>query len=114
LAGAVDGGSTGPLAINVVDEGPSAAVLALSGELDLSTCDELSEEIGRLERRGLERIVVDLGDLRFVDSTGMVCLLRFAERARDTDTELRFAPPSERVREIFDIAGLTSFLPFDG
>jgi anti-sigma B factor antagonist len=104
---------TTPLGIQIRDEGASSARLILEGELDLSGCDELNREISKLEARHLERFVVDLSELQFIDSTGIACLMHLAQRAQETPTELRFVRGPRELERILEIAGVSDLLPFE-
>ena len=59
------------------------AVISLSGELDLSGAPALDEEIGRLATAdGVERVVLDLRELEFLDSSGLRSVALADRRAR--------------------------------
>jgi hypothetical protein len=49
-------------------------VVALDGELDQQSAPELSEALTRAARNG-KRVVVDLSELRFIDSSGLHVLM---------------------------------------
>jgi anti-anti-sigma factor len=74
--------STAPdrLTIELESRSPGEATLRLAGELDLVTSPTLREELARHHARG-HRVVLDLADVEFVDSTGLVLLM---ESARDS------------------------------
>jgi anti-anti-sigma factor len=65
--------------------------LALYGELDLASADRLEDAIREAERGGL-RIVIDLSDLQFIDSTGLSVLVRAHTRSREDGQRLSFRP----------------------
>jgi anti-sigma B factor antagonist len=56
-------------------EGPvPVTVLALDGELDASNFEGLIDEVRRLYDGGARRLLIDLADLRFMASSGLVAL----------------------------------------
>ena len=61
-------------------EGPS--VLKLRGDLDLHTAPGLRERLAALIDAGSLRVVVDLSEVAFMDSTGLGVLVGAARRAR--------------------------------
>ena len=71
--------STAPdrLRIELESRSPGEATLRLAGELDLVTSPTLREELARHHARG-HRVVLDLADVEFVDSTGLVLLMESA------------------------------------
>ena len=68
----------------------NVTVIAVSGELDLASTDQLDRTIRDAEQSPTGWIVVDLDDLRFMDSTGLNVLLEARRRARDNGDRLRF------------------------
>ena len=101
------------LIIEASEEGPSAVRLILDGELDLSNVGEMNEEIAKLEARDLDRLVIDLGAVTFIDSTGVACFVHLTERVRDRRTELRFVNGSRAIDRILRLTGLTELFPFE-
>jgi len=85
--------------------------IGLEGELDLSNRDALEEEIAGAER-GAGILVIDLGQLQFIDSCGIASLVRAAERSHDGGPRLEIIQGPEPVRRVFEIAGLAELLPF--
>jgi anti-sigma B factor antagonist len=55
-------------------------------------------------------VVVDLGDLEFVDSSGLHVFLRAETRARAAGARLVLAAARAPVRRVFDLTGATSRL----
>ena len=51
------------------------AVVKAVGEIDLHTAPQLHEALADLEAERLERLVVDLSDCGFIDSTGLGVLV---------------------------------------
>ena len=68
----------------------NVTVIAVSGELDLASADQLDKAIRDAERSTTGWIVIDLEDLRFMDSTGLGVLLQARRRATENSDRLRF------------------------
>ena len=85
--------------------------VALDGELDFATA--LGVEL-RLEEaiRQADRVVVDLSNLDFIDSTGLRTLLESHAAARREGVQLELVPGPEAVQRVFEVAGLLDELPF--
>ncbi len=62
--------------------GPDAVRIALRGDLDLAHAYTFDEELRRIEDARPACIVVDLRELRFLDSCGLARLLAARRRAR--------------------------------
>ncbi|WP_020672847.1 STAS domain-containing protein [Amycolatopsis nigrescens] len=87
-------------------------VVALSGELDLTTVPRLRELIRQRLRSASGLLVLDLGDLTFLASAGMSLLLETDLHARARGTELRIElGENEQVRRVLRLTGLADELP---
>jgi anti-sigma B factor antagonist len=80
-----------PADIKTRRKGDSLTV-AVAGEIDLSTADKLDAAIRDAEETEIGRIVVDLSDLSFLDSTGLEVLLQASVRNRQDGNRLIFVP----------------------
>ena len=80
------------------------------GELDLATVDAVAAEVDDLVARGFDRIVIDLRETSFIDSSGVHLLLRCAARD-DVRVTVIDGPPA--VARIFDLVGVRQHLPFE-
>lgn len=83
-----------------------------TGELDIATAPRLEQALAERLAPG-ERVLLDLGDLQFIDSTGLRVIVRAAEtaRRRGCDLRLRHGPPP--VRRVFELSGVGDALPFE-
>src|SRR3954451_22144981 len=88
------------------------AQVALAGELDMSATFQLEPELDRLlEARDVREIVLDLGDVEFVDSSGMGLLMATVDPTRDRNPRVGLVSVPPEVRRAFQIAGLDAVLP---
>jgi anti-anti-sigma factor len=79
------------------------AHIALSGELDMASADELDAVIRQAEETEVERIVVDLSHVSFMDSTGLSLLL--AAKGRN-DGRLHYIPSChDSVTRLLQVTG---------
>jgi anti-sigma B factor antagonist len=63
--------------------------IALSGELDLASAEDLDRAIRTCEETDIGGIVIDLADVSFIDSSGLSALLEARKRI---DGRLHFVP----------------------
>jgi len=84
-----------------------AAIVAISGEVDMFTSPDLRRELQRLTRDSVKRIVVDLSDVAFMDSSGIATLVQGLKESRPYGGELRLAAPGETVMRVLELANLT-------
>ena len=79
----------------------SALCVLVSGELDLGSADKLEEAIRGAEKATEGAIVVDLTNLRFMDSVGLSVLVKAHTRSRNDGNRIRFLPSKyEVVRQL--------------
>jgi anti-sigma B factor antagonist len=82
------------------------AVLALEGELDVvSAADAYKRMLGLPLRRG-GRLVLDLSELTFMDSTGVRMILQADQYARRHGAALVVVRPPEHVMRVLELVGL--------
>ncbi|MGW5849692.1 STAS domain-containing protein [Streptomyces sp. NPDC055254] len=95
------------VAVQPVDGG---VVLALAGELDHDTAQPLREALDAAVTPGA-RLLVDLADLGFCDSTGLNVLLHGRLAAQDTGGTLELAGLRGPVARMFHITGADGLFP---
>jgi anti-anti-sigma factor len=90
--------------------------LALSGELDLASAGALADAVNKLCDDGAKEIVLDIGELEFIDSTGLRVILSSRVICADRNCSLSIAPQPEevtpQVRRLLQVTGLLERLPF--
>jgi anti-sigma B factor antagonist len=87
--------------------------LSVSGELDLATTPQLEQQARTLLADGARSIVIDLANLKFIDSTGLRLLLVLSQQAADEGWRMLITRPSEQVRTILKITGTGAELPIE-
>lgn len=118
---------------NAIASSPSTVVLALDGELDASNYLDVIERVRQLYGGGARQLVIDLSDLKFLSSSGLVSLhsaaliMRGEEppspdlgwsafHAIASDVEQGFETccklvnPLGRVRKTLEMTGFNTFL----
>src|SRR5882762_2622088 len=81
-------------------------VLDVAGEIDVYTAPQLRERLITLVEGGARRVIVDLGRVEFLDSTGLGVLVGALKRLRVVGGELLLVCAQERLLKIFRITGL--------
>jgi len=99
----------GSLAVRSEREG-EAQIIELIGELDLDGAPRLEEALRDAEAGDATAIVVDLGRLEFIDSTGLRLLVMAAERSQEGRFSMLRGP--KQVHRVFEITDLVDRLPF--
>lgn len=84
-------------------------VLTPAGELDLSSGDVLREAIAQAAA-AQPRIVLDLHELTFMDSTGVNILIAAHQSLADAGGWLRLAAPTEPVLRTLQLVGVDTVI----
>ena len=90
------------------------AVMALSGELDMATVPILRENLAPFEGNGVSTIVLDLHDLTFIDSSGLLAFLEARRRAMSNGHRLLLSGAGPAARRLFELTGTQSLLDEQG
>lgn len=106
------------MAIDVSRSG-SDAVVRLAGELDPHSADALADALDGLAPGeggaggGLERVVLDLSGIEFIDSSGLRVVLAARERLAAEGAALVLRAPSEAVHRLLEITDLLDRLDIE-
>ena len=82
------------------------------GELDLATAPDVERRLRELRESGFDRIVLDLRELAFMDSTGLRLVMREHAAAQADGREFALVAGSPAVQRIFEVACVQDRLPF--
>ncbi len=92
---------------------PQGVCITLAGEVDLATVPELDRLLDDLADSEHGRLLIDLTSVEFMDSTGLVSIIR-ALRAADTNGHrLTVRGSSPQVQRLFELTGLVDRLTFE-
>src|ERR687885_1868628 len=81
-------------------------VVAVRGEIDLFTAPELKQKLTDAIEAGKTRLVVDLTETSFLDSTALGVLIGAVKRLRSRDGVLTIVNTDPNIAKTFEITGL--------
>jgi len=85
---------------------PSIYVVSVTGEIDAFTSPALEQELELVLGDGARNVVVDLGEVAFIDSTALRVLLRALPKFSRRGGKLVLATDDSRVLKTLEIMGL--------
>jgi anti-sigma B factor antagonist len=101
-----------PHAFTLVEEAlqPSGLALIGSGELDLATVSALRVRLDAAIDAGLSRLVIDLSDVRFLDSVALAVIVTAKRRLADEGRLVVVVDRSSYVMLVFECSGLPGII----
>jgi anti-sigma B factor antagonist len=106
------GPAPGSIAIERLTDA-QGVVVALHGELDLATARELELHLREIEATHPGRLLIDLTDLEFMDSTGLAVMIRAHQSAQTNGHRLAFRPGPPQVQRLFELTGMLDRFTFE-
>ncbi len=101
----------GPLEVRITGSGQRAVRVVVSGEIDLAGAPQLDAAL-RHALAIATVVVLDLAEVKFIDSTGVYPILGAVREAESTDVTLRVSSMLRpQVARLFEIAGLEQSVP---
>jgi anti-sigma B factor antagonist len=83
-------------------------VIDVEGEVDVFTAPKLREAIIGLLGDGKERLIVNLENVAFMDSTGLGVLVGGLKRVKERNGELAIAGAQGTVLRVLNVTGLNA------
>ena len=85
----------------------------MEGELDECTAEYTRINMDKMmtTAAGVMRIVIDLANLQFMDSTGIGVLIGRYKKMKDKNIPIYIANPSNQAERIFKMTGLYTIMP---
>jgi anti-anti-sigma factor len=104
-----------PTRFEITEETQRATlILAIAGELDVSTAPGLAQRIEDKLAENLTTLILDLSDLTFMDSSGLRLLIELNQRAEQGTWTLTLKPSKhESAKTVLRLTGADVALPFD-
>ncbi len=101
-----DSENSAPLEVEKRPDAPGGPVIAVSGDLDISSVEQLRSAVSEMAERRPEELTFEMSGLRFMDSAGIAVLLGAAGQV----STVRLRNPTTAVRRVIELTGLTEVL----
>ena len=93
-----------------VDRAAGYTVLRPQGRLNMEAAPRLRTAIEEVVRDGVSRVVLDLSEVTFMDSSGLGAVIAGLKRARQAGGDLRLAGAGEQVQTVMRLTNLDRVL----
>jgi anti-sigma B factor antagonist len=87
-----------------------ATVVSPRGRLDMVAASELRSIVAEVVGAGSTRLVVDLVETAFLDSSGLGALIAGLKTTRQAGGDLRIARPTEQVQMVLELTQMNTVL----
>ena len=81
-------------------------IVHVKGDIDFSRSPELRQSLIGVLRGGLDRLIIDLGGVSYMDSSGVAVLVEMLQTQRKRNQKLVLCNMQPKVKGIFEIARL--------
>ena len=99
--------------ITVTDAG-EVKVVRIEGKLDTQTSADAQAQLTQLIDQGATKLVVNFEKLDYISSAGLRVFLLAAKRMGNANGRMILCSLKDAVKQVFDIAGFSSFLTLAG
>ena len=85
-------------------------LMRLSGEIDLSNSRQLHQQLESVVE-GWSRVVIDLAEIKYLDSQGLRLIKQLCNKVDNDGTELQLvAPPDGFARQVLEMARMSDYV----
>ena len=95
--------------VQEVREEDGVVLVKLAGEIDMHRTPEVMQAVDEHMRSKPKRVVVDLSEVDYMDSSGVGTLVHLFRQVNSNGGKLILVKPNERVRSVFEITRLGRF-----
>lgn len=88
----------------------ASGFVTVGGELDLATVDRFEAVVTRAEERAGDRLVLDLREVVFMDSSGLRAILEAYKRGLPVERRVTVVCPPGPARRVLEITGAGTVL----
>jgi anti-sigma B factor antagonist len=99
-------------AVTRFEEDDGTVVVAITGDIDMATAQAFRDALDDGIQHAQD-VVVDLGAVSFMDSTGLNALIRAAQRVQKGVGAISLRAPSPSVRRLLEISGVENIFAIE-
>ena len=86
-----------------------ACTVTLKGPLDARTVMSFKADVAKLQERGVSRFILDMSDVKFVNSTGLSYLINLSESQGEGGQAVTLVGVQPKVKIVFDTMSVADF-----
>lgn len=86
-----------------------AALVIVKGSIDAKTVIQFQRRLNSVIEEGINRIIIDMEQVKYVNSTGLGYLINLADTVAGESGSVVFSNVQPKVKVVFDMLGLNAF-----
>ena len=86
-------------------------IVDLVGEFDFLTAQDVKDQIIDVIQSGIQKLVINLEQLKYIDSTGLGILITLWTKAREKNVAFKYAGLNGSVEKVITLSRMHLFLP---
>jgi len=83
-------------------------LITVDGRIDSTNASELDDALKETMNEGYGNLIVNLSEVEYMSSAGLRALVSALRECKKRRGDLVISAPSDRVAEVFELAGLTT------
>lgn len=91
---------------------PGAVMVVLTGPVDAKSVPAFRAQMEALKQRRLRHVLFEMGEVRYINSTGLAYLITLSESIRERGGAVGLINVQPKVKLIFESMGLLGFVKF--
>jgi len=95
--------------LQAVQSHPDIAVVTILGSIDPRNLSMLEGVLEAASRRGFRTVILDLAEVRYINSAGLAYLVNLSDALASRGGGLHLANPQPKVKVVFDLMGVSEF-----
>lgn len=88
---------------------PGTALVVLNGSIDAKTVITFQTHLNSVKERGIERFIMDMENVKYVNSTGLGYLINLSDSVSPGKGGIALVKVQPKVKVVFDMLGLNAF-----
>ena len=93
---------------STLPNGSMVVITKIHGAVDATTVRHFEEEIKGFLERNCRHLILDFGELKYINSTGMGMMVSLTDRFADMEGSIQLCNIPKKIGDLFDMLGLLS------
>lgn len=98
--------------ITYTNAAPGVMVINVTGWLDAHTFELMEQAVNNLFAAGTFKLIINLAGVEYISSAGAGVFIGALSSAKEQGGEIVLMNPTQPVREVFDLLGLSQIFKF--